>query len=77
MAVHYFHCTNGIDLVIDENGHETGTSDEVSAHARAVAGCLMRTLPGYDEWSNWAVHVYDDFGALDIIDFPVERRRAA
>ena len=77
MAIHYFHCTNGLDLVIDHDGHETQNSDENSSRAHAVACRLMRSLPAYDEWSNWAVHVYDDFGLLDIVDFPVEQRRAA
>ena len=77
MAVHYFHCTNGIDLVIDQNGRETRNSDENFSCAQAVAARLMRALPAYDEWSNWAVHVYDEFGLLDIVDFPLEQRRAA
>jgi hypothetical protein len=77
MAIHYFHCTNGLDLVIDQNGHETRNSDENTWRAQAVAARLMRELPDYAEWSNWAVHVYDEFGLLNIVDFPVERRRAA
>jgi hypothetical protein len=37
----------------------------------------MRSVPGYDDWRNWTVHVYDQMGAVAIIDFPVARRRAA
>ena len=77
MAVHFFHCTNGIDMVIDEKGQETSSSDEMSSHARSVAARLMRAVPGYDEWWNWAVHVYDEVGAVEIFDFPTDRRRAA
>jgi apolipoprotein N-acyltransferase len=77
MAVHYFHCTNGIDMVIDETGRDISAADEISAQARAVAMDLMRSVPGYDEWWNWSVHVYDTFGAVEIVDFPVDRRRAA
>ena len=77
MAIHYFHCTNGVDMVIDRTGQETSTSDQISSHARAVATALIRALPGYHEWWNWSVHVYDAFGAVDIFDFPVDRRRAA
>jgi apolipoprotein N-acyltransferase len=77
MAMHYFHCTNGIDLVIDQKGQEIAAVDEMSAQARAVATELMRAVPGYQEWWNWSVHVYDAFGAVDIFDFPADRRRAA
>ena len=77
MAVHYFHCTNGLDMVIDKKGQETSGSDEMSAHARAVAAGLMRAVPGYHEWWNWSVHVYDEVGAVKIFDFPKDRRRAA
>jgi hypothetical protein len=77
MAVHYFHCTNGIDLVIDAEGQETSGSAEISCHARAVAARLMRAVPQYHEWWNWSVHVYDEIGAVEIFDFPADRRRAA
>jgi hypothetical protein len=77
MAVHFFHCTNGIDLVLDETGRETRNSDEISAHAHLVAARLMSACPGYDEWSNWTVHVYDKVGAVAIVDFPAARRQAA
>lgn len=77
MGVHFFHCTDGVDLVIDETGREASTSDEMASHARAVATGLMRAVPGYNEWWNWSVHVYDEFGAVDIFEFPRDRRRAA
>ena len=77
MAVHFFHCTDGIDLVLDEKGQEASGADEMAAHARAVAARLMRALPGYNEWWNWSVHVCDEHGAVEIFDFPADRRRAA
>ena len=77
MAVHYFHCTNGIDMVIDETGRETSGSAELSSQARAVAAALMRAVPAYNEWWNWSVHVYDEVGAVEIFDFPGDRRQAA
>ena len=77
MAIHYFHCTDGIDMVIDETGRETSSAAEMSSHARSVAAGLMRAVPAYREWWNWSVHVYDEFGAVDIFDFPTDRRQAA
>ena len=77
MAIHYFHCTNGIDMVIDETGRETSGSAEMSSHAWAVAAALMRAVPAYDEWWNWSVHVYDEIGAVEIFNFPTSRREAA
>ena len=77
MAVHFFHCTNGIDLVADRTGRDIAAVDEISSHARAVATDLIRAVPGYREWWNWSVHVYDACGAVDIFDFPADRRQAA
>jgi hypothetical protein len=77
MAVHYFHCTDGVDMVIDHDGRRMGSPDEMVSHAHLVAARLMRALPGYNEWSSWTVHVYDEMGMVAIVDFPVERRRAA
>jgi hypothetical protein len=77
MAIHYFHCTDGIDMLIDETGREISNSAEISSHARAVAAALMRAVPGYHEWWNWSVHVYDRVGAVEIFDFPTDRRQAA
>jgi hypothetical protein len=77
MAVHYFHCTNGIDMVIDDRGQEVSSAAEMSSHARSVAAALMRAVPAYDEWWNWSVHVYDEIGAVEIFDFPTDRRQAA
>jgi apolipoprotein N-acyltransferase len=77
MAVHYFHCTNGIDMVIDATGRDISGSAEMSSEARAAAAALMRAVPTYNEWWNWSVHVYDEIGAVDIFDFPSDRRQAA
>ena len=77
MAIHYFHCTDGIDMVIDGAGREISGSGEMSAHARAVAHGLMQAVPAYDEWWNWSVHVYDKVGAVAIFEFPADRRQAA
>ena len=77
MAIHYFHCTDGVDMVIDHKGHRMSSPDQIQAHAHTVAGRLMRALPGYDDWRSWTVHVYDEMGTVAIVDFPVARRRAA
>ena len=47
MAVHFFHCTNGIDLVVDRTGRDIAAVDEISSHARAVATDLIQAVPGY------------------------------
>ncbi len=77
MAVHYFHCTDGIDMVIDNKGREIRDPKDLSSHARSVAAGLMQALPAYNDWKNWNVYVYDEVGAVEIFDFPVDRRAAA
>lgn len=69
MAVHYFHCTDGVDLVVDRQGREARAHHEAIAGARIVAAELMRAVPGYDEWQNWSVYVYDARGEVEIVPF--------
>jgi hypothetical protein len=63
MAVHYFHCTNGIDAVFDQAGQDVG-ADDLLPLAAEQARHLMRGLPGYDGWAAWTVCVHDEFGHM-------------
>lgn len=69
MAIHYFHCTDGVDLIIDRRGRDARQSIEVRDRARAVAEEIMRAVPSYREWEDWAVHVYDERGEIEIVSF--------
>jgi hypothetical protein len=77
MSIHYFHCTNGVDLIVDRRGRETRALRDMARQARRVADDIMLAVPSYDEWSDWAVHVYDDRGQVDIIPFTERVRQAA
>jgi hypothetical protein len=77
MAIHYFHCTDGVDLIVDRSGREAGRIEEVIGRARAVAGEVMRAVPAYREWQDWAVHVYDERGEVEIVSFVDEGAREA
>lgn len=70
MALHYFHCTDGVDLVLDRQGREASGLRDVHGRARAVAADIMQAVPSYDEWETWAVHVYDERGQVAIVPFP-------
>ena len=69
MAIHYFHCTDGVDLIFDRDGRETRAFADTLETAREVAGELMHAVPSYCEWDNWAVHVYDTSGPLEVVPF--------
>lgn len=69
MTIHYFHCTDGVDLILDRQGRETSAYRDMQARARIVAGEIMGAVPSYTEWGNWAVHVYDAHGQVEIIPF--------
>jgi hypothetical protein len=71
MPVHYFHCTNGTDLILDRRGRRTRTKKEVEPTAFAVAGQLMKSAPGLVDWSEWLVSVQDRKGSMvAVIPFP-------
>jgi hypothetical protein len=69
MSIHYFHCTDGVDLIVDRRGRDTRAKRDTRVQARSVAADIMRALPAYDEWSAWAVHVYDARGQVEIVPF--------
>jgi hypothetical protein len=77
MSIHYFHCTDGVDLIVDRRGRETRAFRDMAQQARLVADEIMHAVPSYDEWSDWAVHVYDERGQVDIIPFTERVLRAA
>lgn len=72
MAIHYFHCTDGVDLIVDRRGRDARETGEVRDRAREVAGEIMRAVPSYREWDDWAVHVYDHRGEVEIVSFTAE-----
>lgn len=74
MAIHYFHCTDGTDLIVDRSGSDARGVREVRQRARDAADEIMRAVPGYHEWQDWAVHVYDARGEVEIMPFLREDR---
>jgi hypothetical protein len=71
MPVHYFHCTNGTDIVLDRYGRRTRTKKDVEPLAFLVAGQMMKQAPGLVDWSEWLVTVQDRKGSLVlVVPFP-------
>lgn len=62
MPKHYFHLTNGQDLVIDRHGARTRGRADIWLHARKVSDDAMAGLPAYPAWSDWLVCVHDANG---------------
>ncbi len=67
MAVHYFHCTNGTDLILDRRGHRMHTPKDVESTAFWVAGQRMKQAPGLVDWSEWLVSVQDRKGSMVVV----------
>lgn len=67
MTIHYFHCTDGVDLIVDWRGRDARQSVEIRDRARAVAQEIMRAVPSYHEWEDWTV--YDERGEIEIVSF--------
>jgi hypothetical protein len=62
MAKHYFHLTNGEDLVVDEVGSRTRSKADMWLRARKVSDALMASIPACRRWSDWLVCVHDAAG---------------
>jgi hypothetical protein len=78
MTVHYYHCTDGVDLVLDRVGHRTRSAGELHSRACRVAEELMNAIPPEIDWAHWIVSVHDKQGTLiEAVPFPVASRRAA
>jgi hypothetical protein len=68
----YFHCSDGVDLVLDREGVESEASDVIWLGMRA-AERLIRALPSCDDWPTWTVSVQGF--AVEILPFPANRDR--
>lgn len=69
MAIHYFHCTDGIDMIVDRRGRPGADGVDLVGRAREVADEIRRAVPGFDAWQDWSVHVYDGRGEVAIVPF--------
>ena len=71
----FFHCGDGVDLVVDREGVEIEASDVLWSGMRA-AERLIRALPSYDGWSAWTVSVHNERGSLvETLPFPTNTDR--
>ncbi|WP_370875343.1 DUF6894 family protein [Methylobacterium amylolyticum] len=57
-----FHCTDGVDLIVDDRGKRLPNPSLVRAHADRLARELMAVGGGRLDWSGWCVEVYDAVG---------------
>jgi hypothetical protein len=80
MTLHYFHCTDGVDLILDRRGKRV-RPQRISRTAADIAGSLMSELPETTDWSGWLVNVYDSAGSVvaivPFVESPASMERAA
>ncbi|HEY0353935.1 MAG TPA: hypothetical protein VGC68_09910 [Enterovirga sp.] len=69
MAIHYFHCTDGVDMIVDRKGREGSGARELTRSARDTAEAVMRAVPSYDSWEAWSVYIYNEHGQVAIVPF--------
>ncbi|MDP4024342.1 hypothetical protein Q8W71_17075 [Methylobacterium sp. NEAU 140] len=62
MARYRFHCTNGLECVLDPVGRDIRVPERLPERARAVAQGVMTTLGGRPDWRDWQVTVHDRTG---------------
>ena len=56
----HYHCTDGVDLIIDRRGRTAANDEQALQEAVLVAERVIRELPEYDQWGSWVVCVYDN-----------------
>jgi hypothetical protein len=78
MPIHFFHCTDGFDFVLDRVGQNTRSRHDLHLRAGLVATRMMQALPVGVDWSNWIVSVQNRKGRMvEVIPFLAEERREA
>ena len=75
MAMYRFHCTNGLECVLDATGGDVRAPDRLDGRARRVAERVMRSLDGPTDWSQWHVSVHDLKGRRVLVRPFVPRAR--
>ncbi len=71
MAVHFFHCTNGTELILDREGRQARSKRQVERLAYAAAVQIMLKDPGAEDWSDWWVSVQNQNGSMvTVVPFP-------
>jgi hypothetical protein len=78
MAVQYFHCTDGVDLVLDRTGRDVRSRRDRRLWAGRVAEDIMAAIPPGIDWSAWVVSVQDRRGQqVEVVPFPEAAAREA
>jgi hypothetical protein len=73
MTVHFFHCSDGTDLVLDRAGHRARSRRERLFRAYSVAEKLMQGTPSDIDWSRWVVSVHTSKGEMiEVVPFPAD-----
>ncbi len=71
MPVHFFHCTNGTEIILDRQGRRARSKRQVEPLALQVAGELMQRGPPRIDWADWLVSVQDRKGSMvAVVPFP-------
>ncbi len=73
MAVHFYHCTDGKNLILDRTGRRTRSEKDIDLLACQVAGEVMRSTDANFDWSGWLVSVQDSTGSMvTVVPFSVQ-----
>ncbi|ACL60061.1 DUF6894 family protein [Methylobacterium nodulans] len=57
MATYRFHCTNGLECLLDAEGQRVRPGESIRRRAAQVAEGVRRRFGG--DWSDWSVTVHD------------------
>ncbi|KAA2237647.1 hypothetical protein [Salinarimonas soli] len=69
MCAYRFHCTNGVDLIVDETGYVIGPESDLSDRAADVALEVLLRFP-FTDLSAWLVTIQDGEGRqVEVLSF--------
>ena len=74
MAVHFFHCTDGVSFFADQEGNSVTCEDKIFPAAMRTAEQVMQQLSALSDWSGWLVCIHDELGQMvEVFEFPILR----
>jgi len=69
VSVHYLHCSNGVDLIVDRTPYRARRIGDAYREALRRARRIMAAASWQRNWDDWSVHICDEAGEIARVPF--------